>query len=83
MLKDGTLLQLIRELIEGGFIGQAVIATVVTVGIMVMVYQGRPIPEFLTAAWGLIVGWFFRSQAQVISNHQQVRKYGNWRQFDQ
>lgn len=67
------MIDLIKDLIEGGFVGQAVIATLVTVAIVLMAYQGRPIPEFLIGSWGLIVGWFFRSQAQVLADRKTAR----------
>jgi hypothetical protein len=67
------MMDLLRELIEGGYIGQAVIATSVTLAIVILAVRQVPIPEFLIAAWGLIVGWYFRSQAQFIGDKRSER----------
>ena len=68
------MLELLRELIEGGFIGQAIIATIVTIIVAYLAITGKAVPEFLAASWGLIVGWFFRSQAQAVADRKAARE---------
>lgn len=64
------MVQLLRELIEGGFVGQAIIATILIITVAVIAAQGKDVPPWLIAMTSTVVGWFFRSQAQVYADRR-------------
>lgn len=68
------MVKFLTDLIEGGFVGQAVIATMVTGVIVYAVIADKTVPQFIVAAWGMIVGWYFRSQAQMIADRRAKNK---------
>lgn len=41
----------------------AVLAVIIVIGCFVLLALGQPVPEFLTAGFGLILGFFFGNQA--------------------
>lgn len=60
--------QLIRELVEGGYVGQLVLLTLIWGGIIILAVQGRDVPTWLIVSGSTVLGWFFRSSAQTIAN---------------
>lgn len=62
------MVQLIKELVQGGFVGQLVLLALIWGGIMVIAVQGRDVPTWLIASGSTVLGWFFRSSAQAIAN---------------
>lgn len=54
----------VKSLIEGGYIGQAIIASVVWGVIGYLYATGKPVPDSLLIAGSTILGWYFRSEAQ-------------------
>lgn len=54
----------IKSLIEGGYIGQAIIASIIWGVIGVLAIKGMPIPDSLLIAGSTVLGWYFRSEAQ-------------------
>lgn len=70
---EETVVQLIKELIEGGFVGQAIIASLLVAGYVWQAVHNQPIDPGFAGMVGLVVGWFFRSQAQVVADRRQGR----------
>lgn len=66
MVKDSmnATLKLLKSLIEGGYIGQAIIASIIWGVIGVLYLQGRVVPDTLLIAGSTVLGWYFRSEAQ-------------------
>lgn len=67
------MLELLRDLVEGGFVGQAIIATLLVGGYVALQVAGKPIDPGFAGMVGLVVGWFFRSQAQVIADRKATK----------
>lgn len=68
------MLQTIKELIEGAFVGQAIIATLVVATACYLVSKGLPVPEWFVGLTTAIVLWYFREQQEARKNRQELRK---------
>ena len=49
------------DLIEGGYVGQAILATLIWVAILWLVVHGMDVPQWLLTAGTAILGFFFSS----------------------
>lgn len=58
------MLKSIKALIEGGYIGQAIIASIIWGVIGYLYVSGKPVPDSLLIAGSTVLGWYFRSEAQ-------------------
>lgn len=54
----------LKGLIEGGYIGQAIIASIIWGVIGYLYVTSKPVPETLLIAGSTVLGWYFRSEAQ-------------------
>lgn len=54
----------LKALIEGGYIGQAIIASIIWGVVGYLYIEGRPVPDALLIAGSTVLGWYFRSEAQ-------------------
>lgn len=54
----------IKSLIEGGYIGQAIIASIIWGVIGYLYISGKAVPDSLLIAGSTVLGWYFRSEAQ-------------------
>lgn len=66
--------QAIKELIEGAFVGQAIIATLVVATACFLVAKGVPVPEWFVGLTTAIVLWYFREQQEARKNRQELKK---------
>ena len=63
----------LRELIEGGFLGQAVIATAVVFTSCYLVINGREVPEWFTVLVGAVIAYYFHQQQQARAYRQEIK----------
>lgn len=68
------MVKIIKQLIEGGFIGQAVIASLLVGGYVIMSIAKVDITKEYVAMTSFVVAWYFRSQAQNIAD-KKAEKY--------
>lgn len=64
----------IKELIEGAFVGQAIIATMVVATSCYIVLKGGGIPEWFVGLTTLVVYHYFREQTQTRVYRQELRR---------
>ena len=67
---------MLTELIEGGFVGQAIIATLVWGGIVIALVRGNPVDDRLYDAGYVVLGYFFHMATVAVStrNAAEVRR---------
>lgn len=68
------MLKTIKELIEGAFVGQAIIATMVVATSCYMVVKGAGIPEWFVGLTTLVVYHYFREQTQTRVYRQELKR---------
>lgn len=69
-----TVINAIKELIEGAFVGQAIIATMVVATSCYMVVKGVGIPEWFVGLTTLVVYHYFREQTQTRVYRQELKR---------
>lgn len=62
----------IQELIEGGYVAQAILATGVIIGILWQVTHGLPIDPLLATSFGALLGYYFRMGTHVLMNGRSM-----------
>lgn len=65
--------QTVKELVEGLFVGQAIIATMVVGTACYLVGKGVSVPEWFVGLTTAIVLWYFREQQEARKNRQELR----------
>lgn len=65
------IVSLVKELIEGGYVGQAIIATLLVSGYIYMAIKGSPVPQEYVGLMSAVVAWYFRSAAQTQSSKEE------------
>lgn len=68
------MIQAIKELVEGAFVGQAIIATMVVATSCYMVIRSVSIPEWFVGLTTLVVYHYFREQTQTRVYRQELKR---------
>lgn len=68
------MMQTIKELVEGLFVGQAIIATMVVGTACFLVGKEARVPEWFVGMTTMIVLWYFREQQEGRKNRQELKR---------
>lgn len=64
----------LKDLIKGGYIGQAIIATLIVVTLCVLVLSQTSVPEWFVGIASVIITWYFREQQQARQDNKDTRQ---------
>ena len=63
-----------QNLVVGGYIGQAVIATILTLAAAWQVVHGQDVPTWLVAAVSLLLGYYFHAGVLAVTANAQKKR---------
>lgn len=64
----------LKSLIEGGYIGQAIIATLVVGTLCFLVVRGSMVPDWFIGIASVIITWYFREQQQARQDAKEAKR---------